>query len=83
MCSIRSTNTHLPNRFYKFVYLQLFNVRYDFVNLQLFNVNFWFSEKPFASKRERKNQKRRIERLFMDARLYFPILNSPGKMMAC
>ena len=37
-CSIRGTSNQLPNRFYKFVYLKLFNVKYNFVNLQLFDV---------------------------------------------
>ena len=29
-CSIRGTNNQLPNRFYKFVHLQLFNVKFLF-----------------------------------------------------
>ena len=84
--SIRTKN-ELPNRFYKFVHLhlfiakykfvhlQLFNVKYKFVHLQLFDVKFLFSEKHiFRSRRER---------LFMDDRPQFQILNSPGKMMTC
>ena len=74
-CSIRGTNNRLRNRFYKFVHLQLFNVKYNFVQFQLFHVKFLFSEKhSFANRRER---------LFMDARSQFRVLNSPGKMMTC
>ena len=32
----------MPNKFYKFVHLQLFIVRYKFVHLQLFNVKYKF-----------------------------------------
>ena len=32
----------MPNRFYEFVHLQLFNVRYNFVHLQLFNIRYKF-----------------------------------------
>ena len=36
-CGIRGTNNGLPNRLFKFVHLQLFNVTYKFAHLQLFD----------------------------------------------
>ena len=64
-CSIRGTNNELPNRFHKFVHLQLFNfrfnvfhlqlfnIRYKFVHLQLFDVKFLFSESHIFRKQKR------------------------------
>ena len=67
-CSMRGTNNQLPDRFYKFVHLQLFNVRYKFVHLRFPKIL------PFASRRER---------LFIDPRQQFRILHSSGKMLTC
>ena len=44
----------MPHRVYKFVHLQLLNVKYKFVHLQLFDVKFWFSEKHVIRKQKRK-----------------------------
>ena len=43
----------MPNRIYKFIYLQLFNVRYKFVHLQLLDVNFLFLENRIFRKQKR------------------------------
>ena len=43
----------MHNRVYKFVHLQLFNVKYKFVHLQLFDIKFLFSEKYIFRKQKR------------------------------
>ena len=57
------------------------------IDLLIFNCltsNLCFAKYiSFASRRERKNKKRRKERLLMDAWPYFRILNSPENMMTC
>ena len=45
LCSVRGTNSQSPNRFYEFVYLQVFNVTYRFAHLRLFDdIKFLLSE---------------------------------------
>ena len=51
--SMRVTKNQLPNRFHKFVYHQLFNVRYNFVHLQQLGVKFLFSKNPIFCKKKR------------------------------
>ena len=51
MCSIRGTNNQLPNRFYKFAYLQLF--KFKFTHLQLFDVKSLFPEKHILCQQKR------------------------------
>ena len=47
VCSMRGTNNRLPNRF------RLCNIRYKFVHLQLFDVKFLFSENLIFRKQKR------------------------------
>ena len=47
VCSMRGTNNRLPNRF------RLCKVRYKFVHLQLFDVKFLFSENLIFRKQKR------------------------------
>ena len=65
----------MPHTVYKFVYLQLFNVKYKFVHLHLLDVKFLFSKKHIFLKQRK--------RLLMDMHPQFRILNSPWKMMTC
>ena len=75
-------NNQLPNRFlqlfnvrYKFVHCRLLNVRSEFVYVPLFNVKCLFPKIiSFAGRRQR---------LLIDARPKFGVLNSPRKMMTC
>ena len=56
------------------------------INLLIFNClmsNFCFSKNMFCKQKRTKKQKSRRERLFMDPRPQFQILNSPGKTMTC
>ena len=47
VCSMRGTNNRLSNRF------RMCNVRYKFVHLQLFDVKFLFSENLIFRKQKR------------------------------
>ena len=53
MCSIRGTNNQLPNIFYKFVHLQLFNITHNTVHVKSFEVKFLFSENHVFCKQKR------------------------------
>ena len=44
----------MPHRVYKFVHLQLLNVKYKCVHLQLFDVKFLFSEKHVFRKQKKR-----------------------------
>ena len=51
-CGIQGSNKKFPKLFHKFPYFQQFNVRYKFVHLELFDVKFLFSKNiSFASRR--------------------------------
>ena len=66
----------MPHRVYKFVYLQLLNVKYKLVHLQLVDIKLLFSKEHIFCKENRAA-------VFRDARPWFRILNSPGKMTTC
>ena len=52
-CSIRGTNNQLPNRYYEFSHLEMFNVTYKFAHLQLLDdVQSLFTKKKKNSQAE-------------------------------
>ena len=51
-CSIRGTNNQLPNMFYKFVYLQLFNNKNKIVHLQVVWSQIFVSWKSYLLQTE-------------------------------
>ena len=77
-CSIRGTNDQLLNIFYKFLHLELFNIKHKIVHLQVARRQIFFSENHVFRKQKRKD----VYGL-MGARPQFWILNSAGKMMTC
>ena len=77
-CSIRGTSNQLPNTFYKFVHLQLFNMKHKLFIFKLFDVKFLFCENHVFPK-----QRRTTVYGLMDGRPQFGILNSARKMMTC
>ena len=51
-CSIRGTNNHFPNIFYKFIYLQLFNIKHKIIHLQVVSRQIFVLRKSCLSQTE-------------------------------
>ena len=51
-CNIRSTNNKLPNMFYKFIHLQLFNIKHEIVHLQVVWRQIFVFQKSYLSQTE-------------------------------